>query len=72
MKERIFLNRVPAKRTIEEFLEGLDGEPTVVFNKEKGSFETKEGLPLCEICGGPLTLGKFMNFCPQDKVYFPK
>jgi len=33
------IKKMPSKKTLEKFLEGMSGNPTVVFNVEKGEFE---------------------------------
>jgi hypothetical protein len=38
-KERKIIKEMPTKETLEEFLNGFDGDVKVVFNREKGVFE---------------------------------
>lgn len=39
IKERITIKEMPDRKTLEEFLEGSHGTPTVIFNKDEGRFE---------------------------------
>lgn len=73
MENEIKIRRMPARKTLEEFLQGMEGEPTVVFNKETGQFHRKDDdRPLCQICGEAMVIMGIMAYCQQDRVYFPK
>lgn len=39
---KIKINKMPTKKILEEFLEGMFKTPTIVFNMKEGKFEKEE------------------------------
>ena len=39
VKESMTINKMPNKKTLEAYLDGLNGYPKVIFDSSKGEFE---------------------------------
>jgi hypothetical protein len=73
MKEKIHLRHLPAKKVLEEFLGGLEGPPTVIFNREEMRFErANDSRPLCDHCGEALVAVGSMYLCESERIYYEK
>jgi len=73
MKERIHLKYMPPKSVIEEFLEGLDGQPTIIFNREEMRFERADNPNLlCIWCGKPMETKQSSYYCDDCHLWIPK
>ena len=48
MKERrkLVIKKMPDRETLEEFVGGMCGKPTVIFDAEKGEFVQKDDRPI--------------------------